>query len=177
MKVKAIGKLDFEATKALVHLCIYRKNEPKKRMIFWTIVYMFLISVILFELFLFGMDTDSIALLLCAIFILGLQYYLYFFLPKIHYNSLAGMKDMTNIYTFTDETIHIISNETEYSGQCEIKYSLIVNAFETKKYLFLYQNKSQVFIVDKSTINDGAIDDIKSKLISSISGKYIICNY
>ena len=102
---------------------------------------------------------------------------MYFLLPKIRYNSLAKMKDIINEYTFCDEVLIITTKGAEYNGESEIKYSLIVKVYETTKYLFIFQNKSQVYVVDKSTIIVGTVDEIRVKIKDAISGKYIVCNY
>lgn len=47
----------------------------------------------------------------------------------------------------------------------------------TSDYFFLYQNNNQVFLVDKSTIEGGRIDDIRNKLSSFVKDKYIVCKY
>lgn len=102
---------------------------------------------------------------------------MYFLLPKIRYNSFARMKDITNEYTFCDEVLMITTKAAEYNGQGEIKYSLIVKVYETTKYFFIFQNKSQVLMIDKSTIVGGTADEIREKIQGAMSRKYIVCNY
>ncbi len=87
------------------------------------------------------------------------------------------MKGVENEYVFTDEKIFVTSNGAEYSGQAEIEYTLLVKAYETSEYFFLYQTKNQVFIVNKATIQNGTAGDIRNKLSSFLNKKYIICKY
>lgn len=177
MEIKATSTFDLKTIQALTHLWMFKKADPKKRMIFWTIAYAILIVIIVLEMILFGADTVLITTFACAVLIYLLECYLYFLLPKIRYNSLAKMKDIINEYTFCEDAICVATGGAEYNGNCEIKYSLISKVMETEKYLFIFQNKSHVFVVDKSTIVGGTADDIKYKMTSAINGKYIVCNY
>ena len=51
MEIKATCSLDLKAMQALTHLWLYKKADPKKRMIFWTVVYAFLTAVIIGKYF------------------------------------------------------------------------------------------------------------------------------
>ena len=44
-------------------------------------------------------------------------------------------------------------------------------------YFFLYQTNNQAFLVDKSTVEGGSVDDIRNKLSSFVKDKYYICKY
>jgi len=128
-------------------------------------------------MYLFGIDTSLCLLLAVVVFGYALQCYLHFLLPKIRYNSLKMMKDIVNEYFFQEEILHITSNNEEYSAQCDIKYSLITKIYETKRYFIIYHNHTQAYIVDKSTFEDGATEDIRQILPAKINGKFVKCNW
>lgn len=71
----------------------------------------------------------------------------------------------------------VSSNGQNYSSQGEIKYSVLVKMCETSRYLFIFQNKAQAFIVDKNTIRDGSMEEVRDKIKNQMSGKYILCKY
>lgn len=177
MEINAASKYDFEAIKSLTHLWMFKRADPKKRMIFWSIAYAILTAVVILEMIVFGFDTILMVVLGCGLLSYLLLCYLYFLLPKIQYNSLAKMKNIVNEYTFLDDKINIVTKSDQYNGMGEIKYSLIVKVMETSKYFFVYQNNAQVFAVDKSTVVGGTTMEIRDKLSSCIGDKYIICNY
>ena len=102
---------------------------------------------------------------------------MYFGLPNIRYKSLAKMKDAENEYIFCDNSLKTFTKSETYNGEAEIEYSIFVKVYETSDYFFLYQNNNQVFLVDKSTIEGGRIDDIRNKLSSFVKDKYIVCKY
>ncbi len=58
-----------------------------------------------------------------------------------------------------------------------MEYSLFTKVYETSDYFFLYQTNNQVFLVDKSTVEGGSVDDIRNKLSSFVKDKYYICKY
>ena len=76
-----------------------------------------------------------------------------------------------------DKKIDAYTKGEAYNGQAEIKYALLVKVMETSKYFFLYQNNTQVFIVDKSMIVGGTAEEIRNKLSSVTRNRYIICKY
>lgn len=176
MIIRAKSKYDFDSIKALAHLSMFKKADPKKRMRLWVISFVVLFAVVILEMLFFGADMLLIVSLAVAALCFVLICYLYFIYPKIQYKSLRRMQNTENDFLFCDELIKITSKGEEYDGTAEIKYSLLVKVYETLNYFFLFQTNNQVFIVDKSTIEGGTIDEIRNKLCFSVK-KYIMCDY
>ena len=177
MEIKASGKFDLKSIKALIRLMLYKKANPKRRMILWTSIYAVLLIIILAELFLWGFDKTLFVLLITNLVISGLGCYQYFILPKKQYNALGKLKDIENEFLFLEDSVQITAQSEEYSGETEIKYSLIFKVFETSKYFFIFQNKTQVYIVDKSTMSANDSQEVRRKLMDTVDGKYILCKY
>jgi hypothetical protein len=177
MEIKAKCKYDFDAVKALTHLTMYKKADPKKRLVFWSVAYVILFIIIVWEMVAFNSDAILFILLCVEIFGLLLIYFWYFIIPRIQYKSLAKMKDVENRYVFCDNVLKAFTKSQEYNAEAEIEYSLLVKVYETTKYLFLYQTSNQVFIVDKSTFEGGSDEDIRNKLSTFLKDKYLICKY
>lgn len=177
MEIKAKCKYDLDSVKALTHLTMFKKANPKKRMVFWTIIYAIVLASITLELIYFGMDSTLYVPLCVGILGIALIYFWYFFTPKIQYNALAKLKDVENEYIFCDNIFKAVTKSKEYTGEAEIEYSLFVRVYETSKYIFMYKTNNQAFLVDKSTITDGTIEEIKNKLQSYLKDKYVICKY
>ncbi len=176
MEIKAKCKFDFESIKALTHLSLFKKANPKKRFLTWSIISTILAVIIVLEMIIFS-DAMLIELLCVAIVLFLFECYLYFLLPKIRYKALTKMKGAENEYIFCDSVLKTFTKSDEYNGEAEIEYSLFVKAYETSRYLFLYQTNNQVFIVDKSTVEGGTAEDIRNKLTTHVKDKYIICKY
>ena len=177
MEIKAKCKLDFDSIRALTHLSMFKKANPKKRLTVWSVAFAILLVIIILEIIVFGVDSVLFVLLGVEIIGLMLMYFWYFILPKIQYKALAKMKNAENEYAFCDDVLKAITKSEEYNGEAKIEYSLFVKIYETSKYFFLYQTNNQVFIVDKNTIEGGTIEEIRNKLSLYVKDKYIICKY
>ena len=177
MEIKAKCKYDLDSVKALTHLTMYKKSDPRKRLIFWSTAFAILFIIIILEIIAFDFDTMLAVVLGVEIFGLLLMYFWYFIIPKIQYKSLAKMQNVENQYIFCDNVLKIFTKSQEYNGEAEIEYSLFVKVYETTMYVFLYQANNQVFIVDKNTIEGGTAQDIRSKLTTYVKDKYIICKF
>ncbi len=177
MEIRAKCKYDFDSVKALIHLTMFKKTNPKKRLMFWTVAFAILFGIIILEMVVFGVDSILLVLLGVEIIWLIVLYFCYFFIPKIQYKSLSIMKNIENEYIFCDDELKAFTTSEEYSGEVAIVYSFFVKVYETTKYLFLYQTNNQVFIVDKSTVEGGTIEEIRNKLCDFVKDKYILCKY
>ena len=176
MEIKAKCKFDFDSIRALTHLSLFKKANPKKRFLTLSIISAILAVVIIFEMIVFS-DAMLIELLCVAGVLFLLECYLYFLLPKIRYKALAKMKDAENEYIFCDNVLKTFTKSQEYNGEAEIEYSLFVKVYETSRHLFLFQTNNQVLIIDKNTIEGGTAEDIRNKLSSFVKDKYVICKY
>lgn len=177
MQIRATGKLDYATVKALTRMAMFKKADPKKRMIFWTVIYAFLVVIVLLEIIAFGPQLSLYMVLGISVLVLLLEYYWFFCVPKLRYNALAHMKDIINEYTFGDDQICGISKGTDYICDVTIRYALLVKVMETSQYLFIFQNHSQVLPLDKSTVTGGTVEELRSKLSAHLGKKYIICKY
>lgn len=177
MEIRAKCKFDLDAIKALTHVSFYRKSEPKKAIRLRVTYCLVLLLVNIAELIVFGFDSVLIILLVGVLLVIALFVFMYFGSPRIRYASLANMKDAENAYLFGDDILKVFTKSEEYNGEAEMEYSLFVKVYETSDYFFLYQANNQVFLVDKSTVEGGSVDDIRNKLSSFVKDKYYICKY
>ena len=177
MEIKAKGKFDIDTAKAIMHLALFKKADPKKRMIFWTVMYALLSLIIVTEVIVFEMDSILFIPLGVGILWLLFMYFLYFIVPKIMCNALGNMKDVENEYVFCDNALKALTQTGECTDPSEIEYSLFARVYETSKYFFLYNAKHQALIIDKSTIEGGTAEDIRNKLSAFVKDKYVICKY
>jgi len=176
MEIKAKCKFDFDSIRALTHLSLFKKANPKKKFLSWSIISAILAVIIILEMIIFS-DAMLIELLCIAGLLFLLECYLYLLLPKIRYKALAKMKDAENEYIFCDNVLKAFTKSQEYNGEAEIEYSLFVKVYETSRHLFLYQTNNQVFIVDKNTVEGGTVEEIRNKLSAFATNKYIVCKY
>ena len=183
MEIKASCTYDYAAVKALTHSTIYKKNNPKKRFIVTTFFLLIVVALSILNLIFPETPGDGgetaifttalvVSALCTVISILG-----YFVGPKIQYKNMHNMAGIENTYIFTEKDFSINSNNSVYDGSAVMKYSVIFKIVETSKYMFIYRDKAQSFIVDKSTFDEGGAETVRNMLKNYLGNNYIICNY
>ena len=176
MEIQASCKFDYASAKALAHLSFYGKWNPKHRFIFWTVIYGIMLLVIGFEWLWIRKPLLIAAFGICIAFIL-LQCYAYFLLPKIRYKAMGKTQGLENIYVFGEDGIKANARGAGIETGGEMAYTTFMRVIETSRYFFIFQSKNQAFLVDKSTIEGGTAEQIRSRL-SAVEGiKYTLCNY
>lgn len=166
MKIKAKSVYDYKSVKALTHTLSHRFINPSH--VFMGINIIAVLLLVFCFLFL-GIDLFYLFLIL-LMFLMNM--FMHCGLPKIQYNALSNLKDIHNEYTFYDDGFVVESKNDVYSSNAKLDYNMIVKVIETNDYLFVFQSKNQVFVVDKSTIIQGTIEDIRNKLMPVLNKKY-----
>jgi len=177
MEIHASCVLDLASVQALNRYLMFKKHDPRKRMIFWNIVYGILFCILAAEAFLWGWDSQLVRMLLILLGVEVFMLFFYFGIPRLQYRAMSQMQGTVNRYCFRDEEIVASSQGAAYSGEGRIPYSMLVRAAETSRYFFLWQTKNQVYIVDKRTITDGDPAWIRGKLQGLLGKKYVLCKY
>lgn len=178
MEIKANCRYDFETTKALVHLYLFRlmKTKPIKKYISLLCVSA---ALALFCGWLMTRYSDLVfvAVFFASIALMVIQTYSYFVLPRARYNAMGNMKDIEQQYIFTDEGMQVFSTGKMHQGQVVMAYSALDGVYETSRYFFLIKGGFQAYIVDKATVEGEDVADIRRKLQSYMKENYVICNY
>jgi hypothetical protein len=156
---------------------MFRKGDPKKRMVGFFILAAAVFLMVVGEMFLIGPDSMLVTLLVVMTALCLLMCYNYYWLPKLQYNKMAHLRGAVNTYTFREEDILIATRGEGFNGESTVAYNFIVKAMETRDYFFLYQTKATVYLVDKSTVSSSKAVQLRKKLQASIGGKYILCDY
>lgn len=99
MEIRAKCRFDYNSIRALTHLSLFKKANPKKRFITWLTISVVLALIIVLEMVLFY-DMILVVLLCATIGLFSLKCYFYFILPKIRYKALGKMIDAENEYIF-----------------------------------------------------------------------------
>lgn len=175
MEIKASGTLNYDGVKYLFYTSLFNKLNPKTGMALSITVFTLMFALYLAISLLVNIMYLPIAFLWALLILVFCL--LIFFMPKRQYKALSKMQNLQNEYVFCDDKIYISAENAVYKEKTEIKYELIEKTVETKKYIFIYQNMLQALIVNKETITNGTVDDLRRKLVPILGKKYIICNY
>ncbi|MBE7064399.1 MAG: hypothetical protein E7384_01085 [Ruminococcaceae bacterium] len=176
MEIKATSKFDYETMRDYVRFSAVPKSDAKKHMIFNIFSSVAAIVVIIFVMFLFGISKTMLVLLIGIIIMFGISLFMYYVMPKIQYNSLGKMQNVENEFTFYDDYLRATSNTDGINGESKMKYCMIEKVIEKPRYIYIYQNKRQAFIVDKTTITGGTVEDIRNLLMPILQDKYYCYN-
>lgn len=170
MEIKASSKMDLASCKAFFQAT--NKAYTDRRMIFqgvWSVILEILLLVSYFASA--NMDNElirKVSLPLLIIFPI-LQLFavtMYFYLPKQTHKMLGDYKDGINSFVFneTDFTEVSTTPDGQKSKSSTVNYSDVLKTIETDKYIFIYINIRQAYIVEKETIDKDKIGDIRAKL-------------
>lgn len=178
MEIKASGKNDREAIKALVNIQQYKKSNPKTafaaRLIVFGSFILILWAYVLFSRA--GRDIMGIVVAVTVIFALWLLVVL--FAPSLAYKRNGKYADAVNHFTFTDDSVRIEGRGEGFSNENVFSYDSFDRVYETSQYIVIYINKLSAYIVDKNTIASEDREPLGNKLSSAVGKKkYIICKY
>ncbi len=178
MEITVKSKYDRKAVKALTHLSMSRKHNPKKQLLFFSFLYggVFLF-VLLMKLWLKEHMHGAFPLMAVCAGAYALILFSYFVTPRLQYKALGNFQDVEQTYTFTESSFSVTSDNPLYQGTSDIAYLLLVKVTDTENYLFLYQTKYQAFVVDKSTLSQFEADQLRAWMAPVLGKKYIVCNY
>lgn len=90
------------------------------------------------------------------------------------------MKKLAGIrvdFVFSEDSMYVHSDSELHKTDSTMKYEVLFKVMETEERLFLFQTKAQAFVVDKSTIEGGSIEDLRKVIKDVLGKKYIKCKY
>ena len=103
--------------------------------------------------------------------------YEYFVAPWYKYKSADQLADLNNTFLFDEEEVEMISEAAGYHGRCKIRYDSFYKVAETGGFIFLYQDKTKVFVVDKEVVDDEDEKVIRARIKKCIGDRYTRCKY
>ena len=180
MNIKAQTTLDEKTFQALYKLNMVGTSKPKNRFIFWGVVLAVAVAVVVVEIILSDGATPIMWAVLVILLLFPLLYYrMYKVAPKKRYKKLGAFQDSVNTFHFTDDAVLVTSHNSRggYLGEATIYYSMLRRVRESDDYFFVYQDRFNVYLVDKSSIPEHLIDDVREQLCISGKSHYKRCKY
>ena len=177
LEITAISTYDLKTCKAIQKYTMFGKNSPVKRMLFWGIIYFILLFAVASLLVADSSDVTSWILFILIAAVLIVFCISYFHTPKVRYKALGNLKDTQNYYRFRKTEFSVTSDTDAGKESKTFKYDSIGRIAETSKYFFIHQLKGGLYAIEKSTIQNGTSEQLKSLLLTAPSVKYIKCRY
>lgn len=113
----------------------------------------------------------------CIVFVGAItfySYFIYYILPKINYKkvkNITGERD--SILTFKEDRFFVLETDIRTKLEKELFYSEIFQVIETKKYIFVYENKGIAHPVDKRNLTENEVNFIRQSIQKYINKNYI----
>lgn len=175
MEIKASSKYDWETIKKLNKFHFFVRFRAFTIIVASAFVlYMLTIvgripSIILFTKF-YGFSLDYIQDIVFYIIVMALWLFWILAMPKIRYNRRKDAKNCENEFVFTEQKIQLFQHKELINSSTEILYSAIGRVYEVKDFIYIYliDNKRGAYIVDKSTVCDGTVEELRNLFISKV---------
>lgn len=126
MEIRAKCSYNLDAIKALTRLSMFKKANPKKRMILWSALYSILLVLVLLEMHFIHGSSSLRFYLIVVIAVPALLFFWYFILPRIQYRGMNKLREIENEYIFCDEKVCIRSNSDDFHGTAEVNYAFFL---------------------------------------------------
>lgn len=106
--------------------------------------------------------------------LLCLGYWLTLFSRKGIVKSAKYISNNTEeVYTFDEEYITITQTQSDvFMSTLKAKYSFIYKASENNNYFYIYISKIQNYIIDKSSITQGTLEEVTMLLKTNLGDKF-----
>lgn len=88
-------------------------------------------------------------------------------------NELIVKKGLSSFYRFTAGNVYIESGNADMmQSSGNYTYDMLFSAYETRDYFFVYLNKMNAFVINKSGFIKGTPDDLRGLLSSKFGKKF-----
>lgn len=177
MEIAASCKFDYDSMRALCHSSLYRIFSPRFAFGLTCGCAAVTAAVSVLGLFLNSSTHHDVTMLVVALILMALNFYLYFGLPRLQYRSLGKLQYTENHYVFLANSLKVTSSSATYHGEGEYAYATFTRVRETSHYLFLFLSQRQVFVVDKATVAGGTVEQIRAALHPFVKYNYTTCKF
>ena len=181
MEISAVCILDETTSRALQGLILFGKKEPRRafrrRMILYAVL------IVLLSLCAFALRDEAFFVYACPIaailslFGMLLLFYAYRILPKQMQKSspLAGVE---NRYVFCEDALTVTTHGPNgFFAEETRPYSMLIKLAETTQYFFLFLDKTHVYPIDKNSMSEPELAEVRRRLLTSPDIRYQLCHY
>lgn len=177
MEIHASSRYDLKTVAALCRMFRVKKTTPKVHLAMMLVAYGFVAAVCIALGVGRGFDTFvAVLLTVCAVG-LCLEVVIYFIFPRIQYRNMAQLRDAENRFVFRETDFCVTTAGASQSAEARISYSALVRVVETKAYLYLFQTKNQTYIVDRATLSDADMSELRRCMAHILEKRYSIYRY
>jgi hypothetical protein len=177
MKITANTKYDLKVYMASHRVQMLRGTNPKTIMLWASIVFTLIIVNLIVQLTKYGNSLGVWIIFSVAVVLLVGYGYMFFIRPRNRYKAANKFENFQTSYVFNNEEMISTTIADEKSGTVSLKYNMMLKVMETSEYLFVFQSKNSVHVVDKSSIENGTVDEIRNVMSEVLKDNYTVCKY
>lgn len=166
MEIKASSNYDWETIRTFTNF--HNLNRHRTLNVIILLMEAFMMFVFVFAAVSGTFTTGLLPSFCLFLFWNAAIIFVLFGLPKIQYNKNKIAKDSENHFVFTENEFSMTSNSGLHNGTSVVRYDGIWRIYETKKYIYLYINPRQSYIVNKATVEGGTAVDLRVFLVKSV---------
>ena len=181
-EITVICRNDERALRTLQGLILFGKKEPRRSITRQAVIFGILCVLMLLCALLFWKEDRPFAifaLVACGLCILaaGFPAYAYLYLPRRMFRK-SKQKPCDSRYVFR-ETAFDISAEGEdgFRANDTLPYTLLIKMTETADYFVLFIEKSRAFMIEKHTLSNGEIEQLRAWLTATPNLPCNACQY
>ena len=177
MEIHASSRYDLKTVASLCRMFRVKKTTPVLHLVLMLIAYGFVAGVCIALGFGRGFDSFiAVLLTVCAVG-LCLELVIFFIFPRIQYRNMADLRDAENRFVFRETDFVVTTDGASQKAEAHISYPALVRVVETKAYLYLFQTKNQTFIVDRATLSDEDMSELRRCMAHVLGKRYSIYRY
>lgn len=175
MEIKAVTKYDYKVYKDFSRFNLFHSKQSKRIVTLFIVmlILMFLLSLI--NVIAEGEITAILPNVCIAGFIILLWVVMYFAVPKLSYKFAGKLVNTNNVFTFKEDELYIVSENTQSSGTSTIKYEMLYMVYDVPEYYYIYLNMAQALLVRKDSVTKEEAEQIGNVLRKYLPAKkYVI---
>jgi hypothetical protein len=181
MAVEVVTDNNYQKYKDFIRFSLFRGKYYRFGFPSFIALVILALAIFVLTVLTIEMDTFLTVLFIFLFTVILLFAYLYFVLPVTGYKKARSWaKGIRLIYRFGEDDFTLKTDNTENSDfvdDAKLKYNIIFRIYETDKAFYLYLSKAQAFIISKSDIIAGSVDDLRELLVKNTPPKtYIKCS-
>ena len=181
MDISARGRLDEDMIRAVQGLALFGKAEPKKAYRRRNVLYIVLsVLLLLCTVLLWDEPFFPVACPICALLCLGgilLNWYTFCLMPR-NAQKKSPLAKAENLYVFGEDALTVTTEGVEgYTSSETRPYSMFIKLAESTDLFFLYLDKIHIYPVEKASLSEEEICEIRRRLLANKNVRHVICRY
>lgn len=180
MEISGRCMLDETTSRALQGLILFGKKDPRRafrrRMILYAVLsaLLILLGIPMRGEPLFPIYPIVAVLCLGGIF---LTTYVYHIQPK-RMQKKSPLAGVENLYVFHEDALTVTTHGPNgFFAEETRPYSMLIKLAETTQYFFLFLDKTHVYPIDKNSMSEPELAEVRRRICAVPSIRYQLCHY